>query len=201
MKKAISRKVLLSFPDYTKRFELYVDASDLQIGAVLKQGNNTLAFFSKKLSDTQKKYGVGEREMLSIVEALKEFHTMIYGYPIDVYTDHLNWTYDKNIRNARVMRWRLLIQEYAPTLHYVQGKKNVVADLLSRAEFEDCDDQFSLVEEIFDLSSWRRFNQPPKHPTNLDSSSKTLERRQVQTVLLQNLTAMPGHPESLSLHP
>ena len=70
------------------------------------QGSKTLAFFSKKLTDTQKGHGVGEREMLSIVEALKEFRTMIYGYPIDVYTDHLNWTHGKAIRNEQVMRWR-----------------------------------------------------------------------------------------------
>jgi hypothetical protein len=29
------------------------------------------------------------------------------------------------------MRWRLIIEEYGPTLEYVKGKKNVVADALS----------------------------------------------------------------------
>ena len=159
MKRIVSKEVLLSFPDYTQRFQLYTDASDLQMGAVLKQGDKTLAFFSKKLTDAQKGYGVGEKEMLSIVEALKQFRTMIYGYPIDVYTDHLNWTHDKTIRNARVMRWRLLIQEYAPTLHYVKGEKNVVADALSRLNIDHSEDQFALVEEIFDLHSWRKFQQ------------------------------------------
>lgn len=156
--------MLLSFPDYTQRFELYTDASDKQLGAILKQGNKTLAFFSKKLNSTQQKYGVGEKEMLSIVEALKEFRTMVYGYPIDVYTDHLNWTYDKLIQNSRVMRWRLLIQEYAPTLHYIKGGKNVVADALSRLMFEDTvdndDDGFAMVAEILDVTPWRNFSQP-----------------------------------------
>ncbi len=163
MKKIVSHEVLLSFPDYSLPFELHTDASDLQMGAVLKQGNKTLAFFSKKLTKTQQNYGVGEKEMLSIVTALKEFRTKIYGYPIHVHTDHLNWTHDKIFRNARVMRWRLLIQEYAPILHYVEGGKNVVADALSRLEFdEDCDDSFALVEEVFNLptSSWRNFHQP-----------------------------------------
>ena len=99
--------------------------------------------------------------MLSIVEALKEFRTMIYGYPIDVYTDHLNWTHDKTIRNARVMRWRLLMQEYAPTLHYVKGEKNVVADALSRLDIEeDGDDSFAVLEEVMDMTPWRKFHQP-----------------------------------------
>ena len=111
MKQIVSKEVLLSFPDYGQRFQLCTDASDLQMGAVLKQGNKTLAFFSKKLNDAQKRYGVGEKEMLSIVEALKEFRTMIHGCPIDIYTDHKNRTHDKTLRNARAMRWRLLIQE------------------------------------------------------------------------------------------
>ena len=164
MKRIVGREVLLSFPDYNQRFQLYVDASDKQLGSVLKQGNKTLAFFSKKLNPAQQHYTVGEKEMLSIVESLKEFRTMIHGYPIDIYTDHLNWTHgSKFIKNARVMRWRLLIQEYAPTIHYIKGSKNVVADTLSRNpfdEFED-DDNFAFLEEAFDMSSsWRKFYQP-----------------------------------------
>lgn len=164
IKRLVSKEVLLSFPDYSQRFELYTDASDRQLGAVLQQGAKTLAFFSKKLTPTQQRYGVGEKEMLSIVEALKEFHTMIFGYPIDIHTDHLNWTYDKTLRNARVMRWRLLMQEYAPTLYYVQGGKNVVADALSRLPFSEeelsADENFAMTEEVLDMSSWRDFQQP-----------------------------------------
>jgi hypothetical protein len=95
MKAIVSKETLLSFQDYSQRFELYVDASDKQLGAVLMQGKKVLAFFSKKLTETQKKYGVGEEEMLSVIESLKEFRTMILGYPIDIYTDHKNWTHDK----------------------------------------------------------------------------------------------------------
>jgi hypothetical protein len=131
MKQTIIWKVLLAFPDYSKCSEMYIDASDRQIGTVLKQGIKTLAFFSKKLTSQQMKYGVGEKEMLYMVEALKEFWTMIFGYPIDVYTDHLNWTHDKILHNACVMRWRLFIEDFAPTLHYIKGKKNVEADALS----------------------------------------------------------------------
>ena len=192
MKRIVSKKVMLAFPDYTKGFELYVDASDRQIGAVLKQGDKTLAFFSKKLNGAQKNYGVGEKEMLSTVEALKEFRTMIYGYPIDVYTDHLNWAYDKTMRNARVMRWRLLLQEYAPTIHYIKGEKNVVADALSRIPFTtdqeeplSNDDAFAIIEEAFEMvpeKTWRQFYQPITiaelgHEQAKDKYVQTLQRQ------------------------
>ena len=55
MKQIVSKEVLLSFPDYSQRFQSCTDASDLQMGAVLKQGDKTLAFFSKKLNDAQKR--------------------------------------------------------------------------------------------------------------------------------------------------
>ena len=163
VKKVISEEVLLSFPDYTKKFELYTDASDYQLGAMLKQGNNTLAFFSKKLNAAQKNYGVGEKEMLSVVEALKEFRTMVKGYPIDVYVDHKNWTHDKSMRNDRVMRWRLALEEFDITFHYIQGEKNVVADALSRLIIPDTtDDELNVLEEVMDIepADWRRYYQP-----------------------------------------
>jgi len=94
LKKLISKEVLLSFPDYTQKFVLMPDASDRQLGAVLMQNGKPLAFFSKKLNKYQQKYTVGEKEMLGVVEALKEFRTMVLGYPIEVHTDHKNWVTD-----------------------------------------------------------------------------------------------------------
>jgi len=131
LKKVISKEVLLSFPDYTKVFDLVPDACDRQLGAVLIQEGRPLAFFSKKLNKYQLKYTIGEKEMLGIVEALKEFRTMILGYPVRIYTDHKNWITDKQINNARVMRWRLYIERFAPTIYHIKGEDNVVADAFS----------------------------------------------------------------------
>jgi hypothetical protein len=77
VKAAVIKDVLCSFPDYSLPFELYTDASEYEMGAVLMQGTKTLAFWSRKLKPEQKNYGVGEKEMLSVVEALKEFRTMV----------------------------------------------------------------------------------------------------------------------------
>ena len=45
-------------------------------------------------------------------------------------TDHKNLTY-KTFNTDRVMRWRLILEEYGPELTYVKGENNVVADALS----------------------------------------------------------------------
>jgi len=186
MKQTICKEVLLSFPDFSQPFEIYTDASDRQLGAVLMQGNKTLAFYSKKLLPAQLNYGVGEKEMLSIVETLKEFKTMIFGYPVHVYTDHKNWTHDKNIRNQRVARWRMTLEEFAPTFHYIEGKKNIVADLLSRHptskdELSKAEEDM-VLEEMFEIPQWRQYLQPITVATIQKEQRKdqTIKQMQVQ---------------------
>ncbi len=79
------------YPDYSKVFEIYTDASSKQLGAVITtQDNKPIAFFSQKLSDTQRKYIITEIELLAIVETLKEFKGMLWGKNIKVFTNHTN---------------------------------------------------------------------------------------------------------------
>ena len=48
-----------------------------------------------------------------------------------VYTDHKNLTYN-NFNMECVMRWQLLIEEFGPTIKYIKGPKNIIANALSR---------------------------------------------------------------------
>ena len=48
----------------------------------------------------------------------------------------------KNFNTNRVMRWRLIIEEYGPDIKYIEGPKNVVADALSRLDMEPEKPQF-----------------------------------------------------------
>ena len=51
------------------------------------------------------KYTTEERELLSIVETLKEFKRMLLGYPFEVYTDHLNLVHETTVKASdRVLR-------------------------------------------------------------------------------------------------
>ncbi len=77
VKATIARKVVLAYPDFSKVFEIYTDASSKQLGAVLTQENRQIVFVSWKLSTTQRKYSVTEIELLAIVKALKEFKGML----------------------------------------------------------------------------------------------------------------------------
>ncbi len=55
VKATIAKEVVLPYPDFTKPFEIYTDASTMQLGSVITQGNRPIAFFSRKLSITQTK--------------------------------------------------------------------------------------------------------------------------------------------------
>ena len=131
IKRVIARQTMLTFPDFNKEFHIYTDASDYQLGAVIMQDGKPLAFYSRKLNAAQKNYTTGEQELLSIVETLKEFRNILLGQQLVIHTDHLNLLYSK-MPSARVVRWRLMLEEYGPKFEHVKGEDNVVADTLSR---------------------------------------------------------------------
>jgi RNase H-like domain found in reverse transcriptase len=133
IKWVISKETLLSFPDFNKPFHVYTDASNYQLGSVIMQDNKPLAFYSRKLNPAQKRYTAREQELLSIVETLKEFRTLLYGQRVVVHTNHKNIIYG-NLVNNRIARWRLLLKEYSPEIVHVKGNDNVIADALLHME-------------------------------------------------------------------
>ena len=97
------------------------------------------------MNSAQKNYTTTERELLSVVAALKEFRNILLGHQITVYTDHKNLTY--NIFNTeRVVRWRLILEEFSPELKYIKGENNVIADALSSLEMSDNQDILNISE-------------------------------------------------------
>jgi len=50
------------------------------------------------------------------------------------------------------MRWRLIIEEFGPTIEYIKGPKNVVADILSRLEMTPSPESLDMAE-FFGLDS------------------------------------------------
>ncbi len=61
IKTIISRETLLAYPDFSNDFHIYTDSSDNQLGAVIMQYDCPLAFYSRKLNSTQKRYTTGKQ--------------------------------------------------------------------------------------------------------------------------------------------
>jgi hypothetical protein len=53
VKDTIAKEAVLAYPDYSKVFKIYINASSKQLGAVSTQENRPIAFFSQKLSTMQ----------------------------------------------------------------------------------------------------------------------------------------------------
>ena len=105
----MARDALLTYPYLNEIFKIYTDARSFQLGAFISQKYKPIAFCSRKLTYAQQRYTVTDRELLSIVETLKEFRTIISGRKLRIYTDNKNLT-SKTINTDRVLRWRLILE-------------------------------------------------------------------------------------------
>ena len=79
MKQIISSKVILTYPEFSKTFEIYTNASHSKLGAFITQDNKPIAFHSRKLNPAQPPYTATEQELLAIVETLKELQNILLG--------------------------------------------------------------------------------------------------------------------------
>ena len=88
-KAMLCKRAMLAYPDFKKPFNLYTDASDLQLGATLVQDGKSIGFYTRKLNSAQLNYTVGKKELLGIVEGLKAFEGTLRSTDVTVHTDHM----------------------------------------------------------------------------------------------------------------
>ena len=88
----VSNETLLSFPDWKIPFIVNNVAYDKQLGDVIIKNNKPLAFFSRKLSKTQRNYTTTEKELIVIVECINKFCGIIFGYEMNVFSYHKIWS-------------------------------------------------------------------------------------------------------------
>ena len=139
VKEILARSVLLHHPLPDAPTSLTVDASSTAVGAQLEQRQGQswvpLAFFSRKLSDAEKKYSAFDRELLASCSAVKHFRHFLEGRPFTLYTDHKPLTFALSIetdRSPRQTRHLAFIAEFTTDIRHIKGKFNMVADALSR---------------------------------------------------------------------
>ncbi len=145
LKRQFTTAPILHHPDPNSPFVVEVDASNVGIGAILSQRQGDpaklypCAYYSRKLTSTERNYDVGDRELLAIKSALEEWRHWLEGasHPFTVWTDHRNLEYLRTARrlNPRQARWSLFFSRFVFTVTYRPGTKNIKADALSR-QFE-----------------------------------------------------------------
>lgn len=140
LKEKLTTAPILVYPDFTKKFYLYTDASDAGLGAVLSQKDDqgreqVIAYASVSLKPAEKKYSTTEKEALAVVWAVKQFRHYLLGTVFEIITDHnaLRWLFTKQSNpGPRISRWITTMMEYNFIVTYRPGRKNQNADALSR---------------------------------------------------------------------
>ena len=89
----------------------------------------------------------------------------------------------KSFNTERVLRWRLILEEYSPEIIYIKGKHNIVADALSRL---DLDDQESNYAELL------AFHDDEMSENAYPLNYSLLQKEQFKDQLLQDQIAPPG---------
>lgn len=122
---------------------LYTDASPVALGAVLVQRNQsgefrTIAFASRLLSPTERRYPQTQREALGIVWGSEHFWYYLLGRRFTVRTDAQGISFilkRDHTQTKRIMRrsdaWALRMEAFDYLVEYVRGEQNI-ADSSSR---------------------------------------------------------------------
>nr|GFA21513.1 putative reverse transcriptase domain-containing protein [Tanacetum cinerariifolium] len=138
IKQKLCSASILSLPEGSKDFVFYCDASHKGLGAVLMQREKVIAYASRQLKIHETNYTTHDLELGSVVFAIKIWRHYLYGPKCTVFTDHksLQHILDQKELNMRKRRWLELLSDYDCDIRYHPGKANVVADALSRKEWD-----------------------------------------------------------------
>ena len=129
---------ILGFPTEEDRFVLDTDASLFAIGGVLSQIQNeeevVIAYASRSLRISQRRYCTTRREMLAAVVMCTHFRSYLRGSQFTLRTDHssLRWLQKFKNEDGMLARWYLLLGQFSVTFEYRPGSLHTNADGMSR---------------------------------------------------------------------
>jgi hypothetical protein len=163
LKKQFTEEPILMMPDHLKPFQIQVDSSLFATGGILTQMNtnrdrHSCAYLSKSLMKEQRNYDTGDRKLLAIIWALKEWRHYIQGsgHTTIVLSDHDNFWHFKVPQTIGqwMARWTLYLSKFNIKLVHIPGKKNIQADSLSQRpdlcpQGTDNEDVIVLPEHLF----------------------------------------------------
>jgi hypothetical protein len=139
LQQALVTAPILVFPNFKIPFHIQTDASQKAIGGVLLQKVDGLfkpvAFASRKLSDTERRYSATERELLALIYCYDKLNSHVYGRRIEFYTDHEPLVTMSKLKKPLGRFGRLFhqFQDVDYDIHYLPGSSYFLPDFLSRS--------------------------------------------------------------------
>ena len=109
----MAKETIINYSNFNGTFDININASDRQLGAVISQGGKPLALYSRKLRNAYRNYVTTEQELLSTADILKEFRNILLRQSIKFFKDNKNPVHESELKTSqRLMRWKLLLEEY-----------------------------------------------------------------------------------------
>jgi hypothetical protein len=93
LKGILVKASMLKLSDFDKEFEIHSNASNFAIGGVLVQEGKPVAFESKKLSETERRWPTHEKEMWAGIHCVKTWGHYIGSKDVVVWTDNVTLKY------------------------------------------------------------------------------------------------------------
>ncbi|MBW0470333.1 hypothetical protein O181_010048 [Austropuccinia psidii MF-1] len=150
-------------PEFQLPFNFYIHAACIQVlGAALHQRKivegecreRVIFYISRKLKDSEFRYGETQIECLCLVWALEKLHYYLKVAIFEAYTDCTALTSQLNMKTTKrhMLRWKIAIQEYRGnmTIIYEEGKSHPNSDGLSKWPLENLKSKPANDQEVAD---------------------------------------------------
>lgn len=147
IKEKLTSAPVLACPDFDKVFDLYCDASNVGLGAVLSQEGKVIAYASRSLTKQERKFFPTELECLAVLWAIEKFRGYVEGYKFNVITDHASLVWLNNLKDpcGRLGRWAVRLQQFDFTVIHRKGSEHQAPDALSRAPLDYDGESIDLI--------------------------------------------------------
>ena len=179
VKETLTSAPVLRMYDPTLPTTLENDASEYGIGSAIMQQGQPVAYASRLLSESERRYAQIEKEMLAVVFGLERFHHYVFGGTVEVITDHkpLEAISRKPLSKAprRLQNLLLRAQHYTFFITHRKGVEIPLADCLSRAP-TDKPKKEDLVNAVTLHPVGDARMREIKHATSLDPELQDLGR-------------------------
>ena len=137
LKNLLSKACLSTIQDGVP-FVVETDASDYALAAILSQNDRPVAFMSRSLDSTEKRYPAVEKEATAIIEAVRRWGHFLKGRHFTIVTDQqaVSFVFNQKrrgkIKNTKILSWRLELSQLSYDIRHKPGIQNVAPDAFSR---------------------------------------------------------------------
>ena len=190
LKKYLTTEPVLALPTDEGRFYLDTDASDVAIGAVLQQEQKqsvgklklkTIAFGSRALNETERRYGVPKTELLAVAFFIDKFEAFLCRDDFTLRTDNSALKFLKTYRMDKnaIGRWIQKLEQFKFKVIHRMRHYNQHADALTKItqymdlkEIMQCGEDQHIGVKFLSQEDWDKISVY----TNIDTNGKTCKR-------------------------